>query len=454
MTKGANFTKLRFIMFSISLALILTGLVGTIQRGGFNLGIDFRAGLSQRIQISDIAARLTYQEDSEATVELTGTGLTLVVVEGGESQRWSYPFAEYPTLGSLVEGIGEVPGVSIDLVAQAGVSSSELLGLTHVTTLSNEPVVINYIDTGRGDVASIDQLRTILQPLGTPQIQSVGNSLDQEFIIRVLDSGNDPDFRSNVSSQILALLEGEYGAGRVAVKQNDYVGPRFSGELGGQTITLTLLAVVLILLYVWIRFRLAFAISAIVALIHDVLIMIGFIGFFQVEVVTATVAAVLTIIGYSLNDTIVVFDRIRENSRLIHGAESSAIINLSITQSLSRTLITSITTLLAVVTLYIMGSGPIRDFALAMIVGIVVGTYSSIYIASPVLLGFLNSAQKRRKRLESEKYGGHSGVRAATVAKPDTGSRGKGDGGAAPAIEVATVQQVQRRLKGKRRSKR
>ncbi|RKX86317.1 MAG: protein translocase subunit SecF, partial [Spirochaetes bacterium] len=215
----------------------------------------------------------------------------------------------------------------------------------------------------------------------------------------------------------------------------------FSSSLASQSITLTIVALALILLYIWFRFKLGFAVSAITALAHDVLIMLGFIGTFGLEVSTTTIAAVLTIIGYSLNDTIVVFDRIRENKVLLKGDRFDNIVNISITQSLSRTIITSLTTLLAVVALYVFGTGSIEDFALNLIVGIVVGTYSSIFIASPVLLGWTNVTQKRK----AEK----SGISTETPSVMESG----GEQETASLRKITEIPVVERKLKGKRKSK-
>jgi preprotein translocase subunit SecF len=209
------------------------------------------------------------------------------------------------------------------------------------------------------------------------------------------------------------MLGAEFGENAIIQKQTDYVGPRFSQLLGQQVVYLTFFALLLILAYIWFRFRLAFAVSAIIALVHDVVIMLGFIGTFQIEVSTATIAAVLTIIGYSLNDTIVIFDRVRENVGLLRDSDFETIINTSISQSLSRTLLTSLTTLLGVTAIFIFGSGAIKDFALNLMVGIGIGTYSSMFVASPILLGWTNTQEQRRKRIELEKYG-----RKAETPKP------------------------------------
>ena len=133
--------------------------------------------------------------------------------------------------------------------------------------------------------------------------------------------------------------------------------------------------------------------------------MLVFIGAFQVEVSTATIAAILTIIGYSLNDTIVVFDRVRENEKIMRESGFETIINSSITQSLSRTLITSLTTLLAVVAIYVFATGTVQLFALNLVVGVIVGTYSSVFIASPVLLGWRRAARRRQARTDADRHG-------------------------------------------------
>ena len=208
-----------------------------------------------------------------------------------------------------------------------------------------------------------------------------------------------------MSTQVKTALENVFGAGNVVVQSSDYVGPRFSSALAGQSVLMTTLALVLILVYIWFRFKIAYAVSAIIALLHDVTFMIGIIGTFQIEVSTATIAAVLTIIGYSLNDTIVVFDRIRENVHILRESEFEDIINTSITQSLSRTLMTSLTTLIAVIAIFIFATGTVQNFAMNLIIGIVVGTYSSIFIASPILLAWQNARYKRAKAADFKRYG-------------------------------------------------
>jgi preprotein translocase subunit SecF len=254
---------------------------------------------------------------------------------------------------------------------------------------------VNVRNDDPNNYLQIQQKRDALDTLDNPQVQVVGTAFYQEYLVRVEDPSGDK--KDQLERDIRRLLEESFGDGSVVIKSSEYVGPRFSQTLAQQSFSLTLLALVLILIYIWFRFQFGYAISAIVALTHDVLVMLGFIGATQLEVSTTTIAAVLTIIGYSLNDTIVIFDRIRENEGLLQGRDIEDIINISITQSLSRTLITSLTTLLAVTALYTFGTGAIKDFALNLIVGIIVGTYSSVFVASPMLLGWRRSREKRKR---------------------------------------------------------
>ncbi|PUB91496.1 MAG: protein translocase subunit SecF, partial [gamma proteobacterium symbiont of Ctena orbiculata] len=170
------------------------------------------------------------------------------------------------------------------------------------------------------------------------------------------------------------------------LRRVEFVGPQVGDELTEDGGLAMLYALIGILIYVGLRFEYRFAVGSVIALVHDVLITIGFFALFQVEFDLPVLAAVLAVIGYSLNDTIVVFDRIRENFRKIRKGEAVSIINTSVNQTLSRTLITSGTTLLVLAALFLFGGEIIHGFALALIVGVVIGTYSSIYVASSSVL--------------------------------------------------------------------
>ncbi|SHI81887.1 protein translocase subunit secF [Shimia gijangensis] len=164
------------------------------------------------------------------------------------------------------------------------------------------------------------------------------------------------------------------------------VGPKVSGELIQTAVIAVLLAIAAVLVYIWLRFEWQFALGAVAALVHDVVLTIGVFSELQIRFDLAIIAALLTIVGYSLNDTVVVFDRVRENLRKFKKLDLKAVLNLSINETLSRTVMTSVTTLLALISLFVLGGDVIRGFVFAMIWGVIVGTYSSIFVASAVLL--------------------------------------------------------------------
>ena len=192
------------------------------------------------------------------------------------------------------------------------------------------------------------------------------------------------DAQQIAQAALLEALRGEYG--EVRVDATETVSGKVSGELRRKGLIAVLLALGLVLAYIWFRFEWQFGVGAVVALLHDVILTIGFFELFQIEFNLAIVAAILTIVGYSLNDTVIVYDRIRENLRKYKKMPLAEVINISINDTLSRTILTSVTTLLALTALYVLGGPGLEGFSLAMIWGVLIGTYSSIFVASPMLL--------------------------------------------------------------------
>ena len=271
--------------------------------------------------------------------------------------------------------------------------------------------LVQQVQVQPGDrEVSIGDVRAALEGLEGLSIQSVGPAESRQFMIKVLAPGEDPSFQERVEARILNQLSGAFGPDSVTVLQSDFVGPRYAGELATQTLSILAVALLLILIYTAFRFRIIYAGAAVLCLVHDTLIMLGVIAVFRLEVTTTTVAAILTIIGYSLNDTIIIFDRVRENRSLMRDSDLGKIINTSISQSLSRTILTSMTTLLAIVTVYVLGSGDIKNFALNLMIGILVGTYSTVFIASPIALEWTRYGDRRRKRRDVERYGKPAGA--------------------------------------------
>lgn len=218
--------------------------------------------------------------------------------------------------------------------------------------------------------------------LGAVLVQQFGDESD-EFLIRAQNTGSGME---GLSQTVKNALEQSYGAGKVDLRRAEMVGPQVGKDLREKGLMAIIWAMVGILIYITWRFEFRFGVGALIATLHDVLITLAAFSFFNKEIDLTIIAAFLAIIGYSLNDTIIVCDRIRENMGK-HAKEGLAtIINRSINETLSRTIMTSGTTLLVVIALFILGGGVIHNFAFAMLVGILIGTYSSIFVASPVIL--------------------------------------------------------------------
>ena len=234
------------------------------------------------------------------------------------------------------------------------------------------------IEVSSENSINISNVRSILSSLnlGDVQIQNFGSEKNILVRIEASSSENNSSALSKITNQL--ILFGK-------IQRTEVVGPKISSELIQKGILAIISAVGLMLFYIWIRFEWQFSLGAVLALIHDVIITIGIFSFFQIEFNLSIIAALLTIIGYSMNDTVVVYDRIRENLRKYKKQDLYDLINISINQTLSRTVLTSFTTLLALFSLYIFGGQVIKGFTLAMIIGVFIGTYSSTFIASQLL---------------------------------------------------------------------
>ena len=240
------------------------------------------------------------------------------------------------------------------------------------------------IEVGFGQPADVEEIRALLEAdgLGSPVVQHFGTASD--VLIRIPPQQKIEQAR--LGEHVLELLRKAYPEQRLELRRVEFVGPQVGEELrdeGGLSILFALFG---ILVYVALRFEYRFALGSILALIHDVTITTGFFSLTQIQFDLTVLAALLAVIGYSLNDTIVVFDRIRENFRRLRKATPVEVMNTSINETLSRTIVTSLTTLLVLVALYLFGGEVMKGFSVALIVGVVVGTYSSIYVASALAL--------------------------------------------------------------------
>jgi len=245
------------------------------------------------------------------------------------------------------------------------------------------------------DPVTTRELRGALMDQGYGQVvvQQFGAEDQHEFLVRVQKTETDLE---SLQAKIEDVLSDTFGAQRLEVRRTEIVGPMVGAELRRKGLLAVCYAMIGILIYVTIRFEFRFALGAILALIHDALITLGVFSLLNKEIDLPVVAAILTIIGYSINDTIVVFDRVRENMRKLRRQSLDKVIDDSISETLSRTLLTSLTTLIVVCSLFVLGGPVIHDFAFALIIGIVVGTYSSVYIASPVLIFWENLRSRKQ----------------------------------------------------------
>ena len=229
--------------------------------------------------------------------------------------------------------------------------------------------------------ANLDQLRTTLDGLGLGAVELQEFGTPNDVLIRVgTQEGGDAAQQAAVEK-----IRSSLGSG-IEYRSVDVVGPKVSGELAEQGIIAVVVAILGILMYVWFRFEWQFAMGAVASLLHDVLLTIGLFCLLRIEFNLQIIAAILTIVGYSLNDTVVVFDRIREYLRKYKSMPLADLIDFSLNSVLPRTILTSVTTMLALIALYVFGGEVLRGFTFTMIWGVIIGTYSSIFIASPVLI--------------------------------------------------------------------
>ena len=278
---------------------------------------------------------------------------------------------------------------NIDFMAWRKIALSVSIILATVSILSLSLKQLNYgLDFTGGSLVELHypkeievaNIRQSLTNAGYEGAQVALFGSTQDVLIKLPGSVSD-----TLGAEIIQVLRQE-SSEDIDLRRIEYVGPQIGSELRDDGGLAMLLALGLMMLYIAFRFQSRFAGAAVLALVHDVIIVLGIFSLFNLDFDLTVLAALLAVIGYSLNDTIVVSDRIRENLRIQRGSDTEEVINLSLNQMLSRTLITSLTTLLVLMSLYLFGGELIKNFALALILGVVVGTYSSIYIASNALV--------------------------------------------------------------------
>jgi preprotein translocase subunit SecF len=315
--------------------------------------------------------------------------------------------ANYDFLGQRRRAYGLSISFSI-----LGIAVLLILGVNYSVEFTGGTLI--QVETERP--ADVGALRNALQARGIEgaEIQTFGSERELVVRARVAREGSDANDTQATGQAVGQALDATLGAGNYKVLRTEAVGPKVGGELRQQAVFAILMSFVAVLAYLAYRFEWRFGVAAVIATMHDIIASLAFIGFARLEVSLFVVAGLLTIVGYSLNDTIVVFDRIRENLHRRKRENFESILNRSINETLPRTFFTGTTALGSLVALSVLGGDVVRPFALLMLFGVVVGTFSSIYIASPVLLAI-------ETRWPGPDARGHLGPKATTTTP--TGSR-------------------------------
>ena len=402
-----RFSKTFLACAIFSSVLIVAGVAGYFVEGGFNLGVDFQAGLIQEVQFAPSALRLTYSGSGNASIDFDRNNLYIVVSGSGvEGVTHTFAYNQYTTLGALITGLSGVSGLQATAVGPASIQTSWLIQSAQGNPqLGATPFVLHYLNTADPATPPIEisDVRDSLSDLGTVSVQVLGDPSERRFMIRMEESENSEGVPAeNVIHALETSSILNVGAEGVAVTRSEFVGSRFSKNLANQAGILMVLTLLLILIYASIRFKPQFAVGAVLAIAHDALIMVAFITWTRMEFNTTTIAAILTILGYSINDTIVIFDRVRETKRLFPEDSVVDVLDRAVTETVARTIITTVTTMLAVVSLFIFTTGSMKDFALALLIGMISGVYSTIFIACG-WTNFWDIMAKRRNKVVIKK---------------------------------------------------
>src|SRR5574344_2585626 len=380
MKRIIKFSKGFLPCWIISGLIIAFGVIGLCTKG-INFGIDFKPGIVEEVRIAPTAMEITYLGPATIALNTSSTAIELVISGvGADNETRTFTYGKNPTINDMAAALNGVSGVNAKVLSSGTVDSYGIYTNSAVsTTLSSVPYYV-YVSTGSTDV-TVDAVRNSLSSFKGVNVKALGEDSDPSFQIRVGVTGS-ADSNKTLQDGITSALQNKFGKNDVAIVKTDFVGSQFSQSLVGKSIWLVIATMGLIWLYATIRFHLDFALGSIIALCHDTMIMFTFIVWTKMEFTTTTLAAVLTIVGYSINATVVILDRVRDNIKTMNTKSFHDILNKALSDTLGRSLITTITTMFASISLYIFTTGSIKDFALALTVGLVSGCYSSIFISS------------------------------------------------------------------------
>lgn len=399
MKKMIKFSRFFVPAVIISLVLIAAGIVSLCTQS-INFGIDFKPGLIEEVRVAPTAMTVSYNGVANVEIQTNAQGVYFVVSGAGADNRTeTFRYIDYPTVGDMVAAMSKVEGITAEAVASASTTAEGFFeSSSQSAVLSSEKFRLYYSEQNP-EVVSVETVRDLFANDSSYSVKQSGEVSRNTYQIRAGDDGSDKEISKKIQDEILNRFVRKFGEENVAVIKTDFVGSQFSSSLASKAIILVIGTMLLIWLYATIRFKWDFALAAIIALLHDSLIIVSFISWTQMEFTSTTIAAILTIIGYSINATVVIFDRVRENIRTIKTSSFTDILNVSLSDTLSRSLITTITTLLAVISLFLFTTGSMRDFALALFVGLLSGLYSSIFITG----AFTSLTRRNWKPSDEEK---------------------------------------------------
>jgi preprotein translocase subunit SecF len=375
-----DFLKWKWPFILASVALSLAGIISLIVHGGPRYGIEFKGGML-----------MTVKFQAAPPLEQIRSTLTRVLPSP-------------PSVQTFENGSNEVQ-VGTDLTDDKSLSTNRQLVLDSLAKTYGQPGNGKLDLNNASGISLANRLRDPLQKAGVslsdPQVNDLGAAIiawrDQHGgLLRSLSELNGV---AGVTPQVQKVLNQEaYLAPYTAARNIEIVGPKVGADLRRQAINATLLALGGMLVYIWFRFEWIYGVGAVMACFHDTLITLGLFSLLDKEISLTVIAALLTLVGYSMNDTIVIFDRIRENLHMGKKASLESVINLSVNQTLSRTVMTSGLTFIAVVAIFLFGGPVLHGFSLALVIGIIIGTYSSVFVASPIVLGWHNWYDARGKK--------------------------------------------------------
>jgi preprotein translocase subunit SecF len=368
--------KWPFILFS--LALTVAGLASLVVKGGPRYGIDFNGGalmdlnFIKRPAAEAIRTALRQKISGEVEVQEVGNSQEVLISTGARDDR-ALQIVRGDMIATLNSAFNPGSNGKLDINTSGQAALADRL---------RDPL------TRAGVALSEDALQALTKAIGSYRDAHSG------LVVNLDGLAGTP----GVTPQVLNVLKQECVAGNFTIRSVEIVGPKIGADLRQQAVNVVLIALAAMLVYIAFRFEWIYGVAAVIAVFHDTIITIGIFSLLNKQIDLTVIAALLTLVGYSMNDTIVTFDRIRENLKLQVRGSFTEIVNLSINQTLSRTVLTSGLTFLTAISLFLFGGQVLNGFSLALVVGIIVGTYSSIFVASPILVFWHNLADGNNPR--------------------------------------------------------